>query len=736
MMRSTLVVLLALAASARAAEPGDDLDGLQALLDTGVVSGASRTQERSDDAPATITVVTADELRRYGLRTVHEAINFLSVGLVAQDPLHAVEVGSRGVLLTADYGNHVLVLLDGHAMNEQWNGTAYFEQGVGVPMEFVDHLELIVGPGSVLYGSSAMLGVINIVTKRARDLSGVQFTSEWSAAPPQDVNAAPQLGPLERFGGTGRVSLLVGHEASLLGAALRVSLALEYFAHRGQSLTFATQDQLPTQWGPRAPGPFSWGGATTSAWWTEAPSALLRVRWGDFTLWARGALYARSAPAYDTLGVTADFDTGDQERDRWFNVELGWSRTLSPRVRLVARAYLDLYDYLGASRSSAWDLLGTGDPLPAGLDPEAFTFRSEMRAGSRWGGLETQATIDWLGDGRFPLMLGVDARGRHFHDSTVVAQLDGEVFGVANAYEADEWQAGVYLQQRARPVPQLLLNAGIRADFQAVFPMRYAPRAAVVWLLPWQGRLKAVFNRAFRAPSGYERFGEFAAYQVRNPALRPEIVTTGELGYEQRLGRHRVHLVGFVSNYERLVQFQPVPEDVGPQGLFWYENHGSILNAGGSAAIEGAVGQLGYGASFTGAVNVSDEALVASPTWFGNARVSWGFGDGLPRLSLAGAFSGERLITTAAALGPNGETWAPGTEKVGPQVELRATVDGPVPGVKGLTLRGVVGGQLMPFSAYTVGPRQAPEPGFDVPAQAPNSRLFFMLTASWVLGAP
>jgi len=106
----SLLLLLCFAELARAADPG--LDDLQGLLETPVVSSASLTHERADDAPATVTLITADQLKRLGLRSLHEAINFLSVGMFAQDPLHAVGVGSRGVLLSSDYGNHVLVVED------------------------------------------------------------------------------------------------------------------------------------------------------------------------------------------------------------------------------------------------------------------------------------------------------------------------------------------------------------------------------------------------------------------------------------------------------------------------------------------------------------------------------------------------------------------------------------------------------------------------------------------------
>jgi outer membrane receptor protein involved in Fe transport len=727
--RALFLMSCCTAALVRAEEPDPaELDRLQAVLETDVVTGASRAQERSDDAPATITVVTADDFRRYGLRTLGDAINFLSVGLVAQDPLHAIEVGSRGVLINADYGNHVLLIIDGHTVNEQWNGTAYYEQGLGVPLEFIDRVELIVGPGSVLYGSSAMLAVINVVTKRPRDTGGVAVVAEGSLAPPQDVNGAPRLPDAANWlGGTGRVSLLAGHETTLAGARFEVSLGAEYYAHRGQSLTFGLQSGLPNQWGPRSPEG-AWGGTTTDSWWTQVPSGMLKVRWGDFTLWVRGSIYSRGTPAYDTFGTAADFDGPSYERDRFLNVELGWSRTLSARFHLRARAYADLYEYVSSTSTSSFDFYGSGE-LREGLDPQNLTFRHELRGGASWAGVELQGTLDWLGDGRFPLMFGVDGRLRHFEEQAEGVLDDGEVLYVANAYRADEWQVGVYAQQRARLLPSLQLNVGARVDLQAIFPARLSPRAALVWTLPWEGRLKAVFNSAYRAPSGYERYSEFSNQQS-NPDLRPETVYTGEFSYEQRFGRHRALLGAFVSSYEQMIQYVPVEGD---EGVLSYQNSGSLLNAGGNALLEGTFGRFGYGLSLTAAGTVIDEPLVASPGWFGNARVSYDFGEERPRVSLVGAFSGERLVTAAYNAGPAGETWDPSKRVLGPQAELRAAVDAPLPFLKGLWVRGVVGGQLMPFSAYTVGPRQFAEGDFVTPAQAPNSRLFVMLTLGWSL---
>ena len=145
---------LALAPGAQA-EPAAEL---HELLQQSIVSTPSKGSETDTTAPATATVITADQLRRYGIRSLDEAINYLSLGMFASSPLHAAELGARGVLIHGDYGNHVLLLVDGHALNEPWNGTAYFERGAGIPFDLVDRIEIMLGPGSVLYGGQAMLG--------------------------------------------------------------------------------------------------------------------------------------------------------------------------------------------------------------------------------------------------------------------------------------------------------------------------------------------------------------------------------------------------------------------------------------------------------------------------------------------------------------------------------------------------------------------------------------------------
>ena len=175
-----------------AAVADDDVDELESLLSQNVVTTASTEAETASSAPATSVTLTAEDLRVYGIRSIDEAINFLALGVVTTDTLRAPDIGARGVLVPGDNGKHFLLLVNGHAVNDPLYGAARFDQGAGIPLDVIDRIEVIVGPGSVLYGSNAMFGTVNVVTKRAKDYEGARVIVE--SALPISVRAAAGAG--------------------------------------------------------------------------------------------------------------------------------------------------------------------------------------------------------------------------------------------------------------------------------------------------------------------------------------------------------------------------------------------------------------------------------------------------------------------------------------------------------------------------------------------------------------
>ncbi len=190
------------------------------------------------------------------------------------------------MFLKGDQGNHFLLLVDGHAVNEQLAGSARFDRGLGVPIELVDHIEVILGPGSVLYGSNAMLGVINVVTKRAKYWSGVHVGGETE------------------IGKSFRASAGAGTTFKLFTLPSELTLALEYYKQKGPTFTFDQQlfgtpdtfSGMPYRTMRNGPPTGIWGGPAYNSYYSEVPAGHLRFVMGPFEFSAHASTFTRAAP--------------------------------------------------------------------------------------------------------------------------------------------------------------------------------------------------------------------------------------------------------------------------------------------------------------------------------------------------------------------------------------------------------------------------------------------------------
>jgi outer membrane receptor for ferrienterochelin and colicins len=698
------------------AEDGEDIE---ALLDESVVSGASKSAESASDAPATVVTLSGADMNRFGMRTLAEAINFLGMGLVTQDPLHSVEVGGRGVLLTSDFGNHVLVVVDGHALNEGWDGTTYFEQGLAIPMEIIDHVELILGPGSVLYGGNAMLGVINVVTKRARSYRGLHAVAEGGLSPQQSGGAFTSFRPSD-LGTSYRLGAGVGHELQLFGANAEVTAQLEYYDQNGPPFRWGPQPALnpsgaPADYGPKTPLG-TWGGVTRAQYGTQVPSGYARVIVGDLTLSLRAATYRRTTPYVNGFNQSAaNFDDpSSYELDRWLSADLQYRKAVTSKLSIMARAYGDSYDY--QQRTTIQDSSYCALPVSGACGQRALGV-------SRWAGLELQGTYDWLGNGALATMLGTDARVRYVGAKTDIT--DGATntpVGSQAASEKTDVPVGVYLQQKWSPFKVLHLNAGARFDSDPRGGQRLSPRAAAVVEVWKGGALKSSYAEAFRAPANYE-FTYQAADQAPNPGLKAETVRGVEASFEQRFGAHRVMFGVFRSWWNDMIQLVLLPD-----GVYQFQNVSTIDNYGYNGAFEGKNGAFMYGGSLTGAhtrrqTATGAEPLVVAPQVYGNARIAYDLPGEWPVVAVAASFVGTRLADRALDGGFPTMPTSPAA------LGLRATFSGDVPNVKGLSYRLAGDYSTATTVPYVAGPNQAADPANPRNAElAPVNRMTVFAT--------
>lgn len=714
-MRCRLQGLFAVALALSLSEPAvaQDMSELEGVLNEAIVSSASKHSEGANSAPALATSISAEDLRKYGIRTLAEAINFLALAVNTSENLNGGEVGARGVLLTGDRGSHFLLLVDGYVVNDPLRGSTTFGAGAGIPIELIDHIEIVVGPGSVLYGSNAMFGIVNVITKRAKDYKGGHVVVE-SALPISIRTAAGAGAPFKLFGLAGEVTTQI-----------------EYYKQAGPALFFDAEntgvDRFTGQRGrnTRDGGPSGiWGGARADdSLYAESPSGLVRVALGNTELHVRGVYYRRAAPTGP--GNFDDPDTRESET----RVEAGLNHQLSVSTVLdvQARAYANYYQTRSDFVASRGVLCPFGN-----LNCD---YVSEGSA--NWVGLELQSNWDWLKDGRFVTTLGADGRRSSFTWSSDTLDIDtGSRLYTAppRLQRAGAVLAG-YVQQTWLIAPPLKLNGGARIDSDPRFDAVVTPRVAAIWEAWAGGTVKLAYSSAFRAPS-WDETETSTARRIQAEALQPERVRSGDLNVQHQFGAHRLTVGGFYAHWDNLVELAPlsdaeaisairngqtlVPLTPGIQ-LVQYRNTTAVKNYGMNTGVEGsfASGRVGYGFNVSAAIadKSGDEGktrLPVAPRIFGNARLAVTPVTAGPTLALGTYLLGPRPADLSSHFSPG-----PFAQ---PQLELRLTVTGEVPLIEGLSYRAFANYAVAERGPYVVGPVLSETPTQPTPQLIPVDR--------------
>jgi outer membrane receptor protein involved in Fe transport len=470
--------------------------------------------------------------------------------------------------------------------------------------------------------------------------------------------------------------------------------------------------RAPTAFRRGGPADGVWGGTVHDAYFTQAPSGILRLRSGDFEVNVLASSYRRGLP-YSTETMNVDFDdSASYERDHSVRLDVRHEATLSSVVQLTSRLYADAFGYQRQvnAPSSLACLRG---------DMTTCTYHDVGR--SRTLGLEERLSLNWLRDGRLVTMLGVDVRENSARAKEDAIDFDtGQPFArSAGLLDVNGSIVSPYAQQTFRPWQWLDMNAGARLDVDSRFSPVISPRGALALHPHRTTTFKASYSEAFRAPTWSET--DLANYRVA-PAidLRPEKVRSLEGSVEQRFGTQRVLAGVFRSTWSDLVALEPLSGAdqselqrqgklplFAPPGIAQYQNVGSVENYGFDASFDGSVaeGHLRYGVNATEAytrrkVGGTTEPLAVAPSLFGNARIAYAFGGAVPTIALAASYLGRR---------PADRPLVPGeaVPYVGALAEFRLTLTGPIAIVRGLSYRASGAVATTTTSAYTAGPNSA-----------------------------
>jgi outer membrane cobalamin receptor len=138
-----------------------------------------RIARQISGAPSAVSVVTADDIRTYGYRTLSDILDSMRGVFMSRDEFHSY-IGGRGYG-TPTYAGRITLLIDGYRAQNGFFGQSQFGNDALLDVALIERVEYIPGTGSSSYGDSAFLGVVNIITKKGREIDGTEAATEFGS---------------------------------------------------------------------------------------------------------------------------------------------------------------------------------------------------------------------------------------------------------------------------------------------------------------------------------------------------------------------------------------------------------------------------------------------------------------------------------------------------------------------------------------------------------------------------
>lgn len=513
--RATLGCAIGLAlsiSSAAARDAATDLTALSIEDLMGIeVHSASRFAQPLIEAPAAVTIITAADIRDFGFRTLADILRSVRGMHVSYDRNYAY-VGARGFGRTGDFNGRFLLLLDGQRLNETVYDSAAIGTDFPLDLDLIDRVEIVRGPGSSVYGSNALFGIINVITRPGRSVGGVEVAGEAGSFDSWGVRAT--WGSQRRDG----IDWLLSasrHESD--GQNLR----FPEFDGIARGLDHDRYSQL---FGKLSVDRYT----LTSAWASRTkgiPTASYGTEFND--------------PRAETLDGSAF-------------VNLAYRGDATGRWALDGELFYGHYYYDGV-----YPYIYEED--------EPVTLNKDKTRADWWG---SEVTLIGRFD-RHTLMLGAE-----YQDNTRQEQSNFDI-DPREVYSDDRRssnRSGLYVQDEVRLTDGLRLSAGLRYDYYSMVGGSFNPRLGLIWTPAPTTALKFLYGTSFRAPNAYELHYE-ADIQVSNPDLDPEEITSHELILEHHFRPDlSVTVSGYRNRISGLIDQVVDPED----GFLRFENSGNV----------------------------------------------------------------------------------------------------------------------------------------------------------------
>ncbi len=553
---------------------------LRELMQVKVVSASKQLQDASQ-APAKVIVITAEEIQQRGYLGLDEIFRDLAgMDITGGRSVEWSTIFMRG--MRTENTDRFLLIWDGIVQNDPWKYNVWLSRQY--PLSNIDRIEVMYGPGSLLYGTNAFAGLVNVILKRPGEVDGV---SAWAQGGAYNTRLAEA-----NFGKVLGDWRLMANARWFTSDEMDVNEA--YWVDRGGRKRYYNFELArdgrrdPSQPSGFAPGLKVWDGV--AHWSVDGADVPFSGR--AFGQTRDGFL--QIGAGYGSFELKAFLWSRQESQDLWYvplrTLQTPWTPTgsaldLSHRrtfsLGFEVQSYLRTrHGGLDSERSYAGNFTRTITNNAA--DPNNLTvsslnavlryrlFGREWRAGQQFN----------LSRDEWEAVLGWEYLRATTQENYGTRTLPTEPWSPSPTH--DERNAAAFASLQVRPTPHLSLSTGLRYDYNALagekggFGHLYTGRMACI-LTPREGhRFMALYGQAYQAPSPWHKFSTVRGdRELRNPFLKPERLSSLELVYEvYPAARWRAALSAYYNVVSDLITSVTVPYGAGT--THQHQNTGSL----------------------------------------------------------------------------------------------------------------------------------------------------------------
>ncbi|EIU0799888.1 TonB-dependent receptor [Campylobacter jejuni] len=463
-----------------------------------VVVSASGFEQDLVDAPASISIITKEELEKKPIKDIGEAIGDIPGVDVTMNKTGTYDFSIRG------FGSsYTLVLIDGKrqsvANGFYDNGFSGSESGYLPPLSMIERIEVIRGPASTLYGSDAVGGVINIITKKNPDKTEANI--EFNTLLQQHSN---------HYGNAGGFNAYVA--TPLIEDTLSISARLKYYDKATSDLKWPTP-----VWNSSQQRPDNYQIASHS------PGAFTSLGFGSRFNWT----------VNDKNNIYFDIE-------RYIN-EISVNSTSSRAIKSERQLFKD---NIVLNHDGNYDFGSTNSYLQYGSTKDK----------------ELHSQI-WVGEGKVVLPWNLGQYGNLVN--TFGARIDYEMLKNDQASAGsqirgknlDQTTVALYGENEYFITDDLIFTTGLRYIYSDLFDSEFTPRVYLVYRLNDNIAFKGGVSKGYKTPAakeltnGYYNYANGNAY-FGNPDLKPEESINYELGVDFRIFDFAHYsITGFITDF-------------------------------------------------------------------------------------------------------------------------------------------------------------------------------------------